>query len=261
MDTLTTKSCKNKSNDNNNNDRPDDDNNDDTDCSPRQDKQPVLPQDISLTAPTVNANNTSHSLIKSPTDKSTNLTNTDNTNINPTIHPHDCPRWQQEHKQLQAMFPQLVTVHVAVPSPIPIYARPIPTWNGTTPHTDIVYDDDDDYDDRTDYDYAYGDTFNMNDPSVQLQFEKCLQTVQFQNCLQATHRATPKAPSQQHKSKHTTMKQTTMKHTHKDLPPPYTYDSLKLLFLTTHYKSANDYTNQFPLYTVPHYYTEEASRP
>jgi hypothetical protein len=55
-----------------------------------------------------------------------------------------------------------------------------------------VYDDDDDYNGRTDYDYAYGDSFNMNDPSVQLQFQKCLQTVQFQNRLQAPQ-ATPQA--------------------------------------------------------------------
>ena len=68
----------------------------------------------------------------------------------------------------------MVTANVAA-VPIPIYAnnRPISTWNGTT-HTDIVYDDDDNYDGRTDYDYAYSDSFNMNDPSVQLQFEKCL---------------------------------------------------------------------------------------
>ena len=49
---------------NNNNDRPDDDD-DDVDCFPRQDKQPVLPQDIS---PTTNANNTSPRLIESSTD-------------------------------------------------------------------------------------------------------------------------------------------------------------------------------------------------
>ena len=58
----------NKSYDNIENDRPDDDNNnnndDDADCFPWQDKQPVLTQDIS---PTVN--NTSPSLIESPTDK------------------------------------------------------------------------------------------------------------------------------------------------------------------------------------------------
>ena len=55
--------------------------------------------------------------------------------------------------------------------------------DGTT-HTNIVYDDDDndDYDDYdeygTAYDYAYGDSFNMNDLSVRLQFKKYLQTVQ-----------------------------------------------------------------------------------
>ena len=45
---------------NNNNDRLDNDDDDDVDCFPRQDKQPVLPQDISPTAPTTaNANTTS----------------------------------------------------------------------------------------------------------------------------------------------------------------------------------------------------------
>ena len=63
-------------------------------------------------------------------------------------------------------------------------------------HTNIVYDDDNDdatndytYDDYDEcgytYDYAYGDFSNMNNPSVRLQFKKCLQTVQFQNRLQA----------------------------------------------------------------------------
>ena len=79
-DTPATESCENKSYDNieNNNDHPDDDD-DDVDCFPRQDKQPVQPQDISPTAPT--ANNTSPSLIESFTDKSTDPTNTDNMNI------------------------------------------------------------------------------------------------------------------------------------------------------------------------------------
>ena len=61
----------------NNNDRPDDDDDDDdVDCFPRQDKQPVLPQDISPTAPT--ANSSPPSLIESPTDKSTDTTDHDN---------------------------------------------------------------------------------------------------------------------------------------------------------------------------------------
>ena len=81
-------------------------------------------------------------------------------NINPTIYPHDCPRWEQEHKQLQLMFPQFVTARVAVPS----LMHPISVWDSNT-HTDSVYDDDD-YDGRTDYDYTYGDSFNMNDPSI-----------------------------------------------------------------------------------------------
>ena len=70
--------------------RPDDDNNNinnNVDCFPRQDKQSVIPQDISPTATT--ANNPSLSLIESATDNSTDP-DTDNMNINPTIHPHDC---------------------------------------------------------------------------------------------------------------------------------------------------------------------------
>ena len=43
--------------------------------------------------------------------------------------------------------------------------------------------------------------------------------------------ATPQAtPQQKEPSKHTPMK-----HTHEDSPPPYKYDTLQLLFLTTHY--------------------------
>ena len=49
-----------------------------------------------------------------------------------------------------------------------------------------------------------------------------------------------------------TSKHTTMKHTHKDPQPPYTYDTLQLSFLTTHYE-INDYYDEFPLYTVPPY--------
>ena len=228
--------------------RPDDDNNnnnDDVDCFPRQDKQPVLLQDIS-------PNDTPcPSLIESITDtrpatencknkSDDNIENNTNV-INPTIHPHDCPRWQQEHRQLQAMFPQLITAHAAAPTPI----RPISTWNGTT-HTDIVYDDDDNYDGRTDYDYAYGDSFNMNDPSVRVQFKKCLRAVQAHNdTTELTHVDPPP------------IKQTTMKHTHEDPPPPYMYDTLQLLFLTTHYENTNEYIDAFPLYTVPHYITRK----
>ena len=67
MNTPATENCKNKSYDNIDNDRPDDDNNnnDDVDCFPRQDKQPVLPQDISPNA-------TLPSLTESTTDTSPN---------------------------------------------------------------------------------------------------------------------------------------------------------------------------------------------
>ena len=99
----------------------------------------------------------------------------------------------------------------------------------------------------------------MNDSSNQLQFTQCLKTVQFNNYLQdahhidtATTNATTTTPS----------KHTTMKHTHKDPQPHYTYDTLQLLFLTTHYETTtNDYINEFPLYTVPQYITRKKQHP
>ena len=49
-----------------------------------------------------------------------------------------------------------------------------------------------------------------------------------------------------------------MKETYNNPPPTYTYDTLQLSFLTTHYENINDYyTNEFPLYTVPHYITRK----
>ena len=77
-----------------------------------------------------------------------------------------------------------------------------------------MYDDDDDDDDDdnkygcTNYEYAYGDSFNMNDPSVRLQFKSCLQTYRNRKERIDTHKkytqATPKASSQQkHPSKNT----------------------------------------------------------
>ena len=44
-----------------------------------------------------------------------------------------------------------------------------------------------------------------------------------------------------------------MKHTHNNPPPTYPYNTLQLLFLTTYYKTTNEYTDEFPLYKVPHY--------
>ena len=69
-DSPTTENRKNKSY-YINNDRPDDDNNDDVDCFPRQDKQPVIPQDIS-------PNDTPLSLIESNTDTRLDTTDTNN---------------------------------------------------------------------------------------------------------------------------------------------------------------------------------------
>ena len=69
------------------------------------------------------------------------------------------------------------------------------------------------------YDYTYGDSFNfnMNDPSVRSQFQKCLQTVQFQNFPQAApnkkHTSNTASHTVHKKSKYT---KTTMKETHND---------------------------------------------
>ena len=105
----------------------------------------------------------------------------------------------------------------------------------------------------------------MNDSSNQLQFTQCLKTVQFRRNLQATSKATPQATPQAtpdaNQSKHaTTTTTTTMKEICKDPQPPYRYDTLQLSFLTTHYESADDYTDVFPLYTVPHYITRKKHR-
>ena len=143
--------------------------------------------------------------------------NTDPNNTNPLdavkddndgfFHPHDCPQWKQEqgsdnflhgnnnthvHKSTQASFradvPLLVWDGTQYQLDYNHNHRPISVQDGTT-HTNIVYDDNDDdatndytYDDYDEcgytYDYAYGDFSNMNNPSVRLQFKKCLQTVQ-----------------------------------------------------------------------------------
>ena len=73
-DTPATENRTNKSN-NIDNDCPDDDDDDDVDCFPRQDKQPVLPQDISPT-------DTLPSLIESTTDTPTAPMNLVNNNDN-----------------------------------------------------------------------------------------------------------------------------------------------------------------------------------
>ena len=106
----------------------------------------------------------------------------------------------------------------------------------------------------------------MNDPSVRLQFQKCLQTVQdHDDTMKKQTQAT-----QQDSPQHTYPSNHTMEHT--DLPPskhttmlkethpssPYMYDTLQLLFLTTHYENINDYIDEFPLYTVPQYITQRS---
>ena len=40
-------------------------------------------------------------------------------------------------------------------------------------------------------------------------------------------------------------------------PPPSKYNTLQLLFLITHYETTNEYTDEFPLYTVPQYITRK----
>ena len=75
------------------------------------------------------------------------------------------------------------------------------------------------------------------------------------------------SPQQPHPSKNTIelnhanpppSKHTSMKHTQEE-PTPYMYDTLQLLFPTTHYETttANDYINKFPLYTAPQYITQK----
>ena len=109
-----------------------------------------------------------------------------------------------------------------------------------------MYDDDDDYNGTNDY--VYGDPFNMNDSSNQLQFTQCLKTVQFNNYLQAAHHIDTTTKHAQAVPQHTTTKEE-----HKDSSPAYTYDTLQLLFLNTHYENTQDYKNEFPLYKVPQY--------
>ena len=240
-DTPATENRKNKSK-NNNNDHPDDDD-DDVDCFPRQDKQPVLPQDISPT-------DTLPSLIESTTDTPTapmNFENNNNTNNDPST----TNTRSDTHASLHADVPLLVWDGTQYQLDYNHNHRPISTWNGTT-HTDIVYDDDECH---TDYDYADGDSLNMNDPSVRLQFTQCLKTVQFNNYLQDAHHIDT-APTNTTTTT-TPSKNTTMKHTHKDPQIPYRYDTLQLLFLTTHYDNTKDYVDEFPLYTVPHYITRK----
>ena len=155
-DTPATENRKNKSN-NNNNDRPDDDddNNDDVDCFPRQDKQPVLPQDISPT-------DTLPSLIESTTDTPTAPMNFENNNNNNNNDPsddddndnddcfpsqatlpvlqQDTPRWKHEQDHLQestqASFhdgvPLLVWDSKQYQLDYNHNHRPISVWDGTT---------------------------------------------------------------------------------------------------------------------------------
>ena len=44
-----------------------------------------------------------------PSGTCTTITNAHQYALTNTIHPHNCPRWQQEHKQLCAMSPQCFT--------------------------------------------------------------------------------------------------------------------------------------------------------
>ena len=213
------------------------DDDDDVDCFPRQDKQPVLPQDISPT-------NTLPSLIESTTDTPTAPMNFENNNNND---PSTTNTRSDIHASFHTDVPLLVWDGTQYQLDYNHNHRPISTWDGTT-HTDIVYDDDDDYNGTNDY--AYGDPFNMNDSSNQLQFTQCLKTVQFQKRLQATQQAAPQATTT-NTSKHATIKPT-------NNDPPHIYDTLQLLFLTTHYETrTNDYVDEFPLYTVPHYITRK----
>ena len=101
---------------NNNNDRPDDHDDDDVDCFPRQDKQPVLPQNIS---PNANANSTSPSLIESTTDTPTAPMNPNNNNNNDRPdddNNNDVDCFPRQDKQ--PVLPQDISTntHTALPS-------------------------------------------------------------------------------------------------------------------------------------------------
>ena len=105
--------------------------------------------------------------------------------------------------------------------------------------------------------YANGDSFNMNDPSIRLKFEKFLQMKHTQAIPQAK-------PQQTHPSKNTTelthedpppIKHTTMKHT-KDSQPPHKYNNtLQLSFLKHYENNTKDYVDEFLLYTVFKYHS------
>ena len=169
------------------------------------------------TAPT--ANDTSPSSIESSTDnptakncknKSYNIENErpdDDDDCSPSqdmlpVLQQNTPRWKQE-----------------VPSPFLSFLlkggrkeyqldynhnhRSTSVWDGTT-HTDIVYDDDnDDTNDAYDYDkygtvydYAYGDSFNMNDPSVRSQFQKYSQIQDHDDAMKKYTQAMTQDPPQ-----------------------------------------------------------------
>ena len=118
---------------NNNNDRPDDDDGD-VDCFPRQDKQPVPPQDISPT-------DTLPSLIESITDKSTDSTDTDNNNNN--------NRWRTSSARTkQSVYQGSQTK--------PIYDVACFHQHDKQP----TYDDDDDEDTYGDYAYDAYDEYD-----------------------------------------------------------------------------------------------------
>ena len=169
---------------------------------------------MSPTAPT--ANNAPPSIIESSTEKSTE--NNDNNNNDQTDYYNDDDDDDEIH---HADAPLLVWDGTQYQLDYNHNYRSLFVRDGTT-HTDILYDDDDDDDDYdkygTAYDYAYGDSFNMNDLSVRLQFKKYLQTVQaiYWYHDKAPHKqAKPQALLQQkHPSKHTTMKHTHTKIQH-----------------------------------------------
>ena len=94
----------------------------------------------------------------------------------------------------------------------------------------------------------------MNDPSTRLQFAKSLQAVQdHDDTMKKYTKAVPQVVPQAIPQATTTntSKHTTMKHTHEDSPPPYKYDTLQLLFLTTYYENnTHEYNDEFPLYNI-----------
>ena len=159
------------------NDRPDDNDNnnkdDDVDCFPRQDKQPVLPQDISPNA------TLRPSLIESPTDKSTDPTDNNNNNKNNNEPSDDDNDDADCFPPQQRVLPQDLTIppHATNPNDDDdstvihdnrYYANSDDSsYTDSYDYDDRHYDDDDDiylaYSYDTDYKFDYNNPLDADD--------------------------------------------------------------------------------------------------